>query len=558
MAVITHSTKPLSGWKRIGKDPLLISVLLTIFALLGIFVLYPILQLFYRSVVSNGQFSLKIYGDLFQKSYYIRPLLRSLHVGIVTALIGTAVAFIFAYTLNRTDVRGKGFFRTVALLPIISPPFVLSLAAIFLFGREGYLTKFFGIDLQIWGFNGLVLTETLSYFPIAFVILEGVLRGIDPALEESAFDLGASRLRVFLTVTLPLALPGLASAFLLVFVESLADFGNPMVIGGRYTVLSAEAYFAIQSYNIPRGIALAILLLIPPLVIFLLQHYWVGRRSRVTITGKPSSASLQQVPPYIKYPLFSLVLFFALTILLFYGMVVFGSFTKHWPFDNTFSLDNYAWSLSFGGQYLKDTVLIAAVSTPIAGMLGMLVAFLVVRQHFRGKSFLEFSSMLTFALPGTVVGIGYILAFNQPPLLLTGTAAIIALAFIFRNMPVGIRAGIASLQQIDPAIEEASTNLGAGTVRTFNAILLPMILPALFAGMAYSFVKCMTAISAVIFLVSGKWQLATVAILGAVDNGLYGAAAALSVLVILICLGALGLMWLFVGRSALERMVGGG
>ncbi|RMF84012.1 MAG: iron ABC transporter permease [Nitrospinota bacterium] len=276
------------------------------------------------------------------------------------------------------------------------------------------------------------------------------------------------------------------------------------------------------------------------------------------MTGKPSSASLHQIPLYVKYPLCGIVLCLAGTILLFYGTVVVGSFTKQWPFDYSFSLENYVWSFQFGGEYLKDTILIAAASTPIAGILGMIIAFLVVRQHFPGKGVLEFSSMLTFALPGTVVGIGYILAFNQKPFLLTGTATIIGLAFIFRNMPVGVRAGIASLHQIDPAIEEASTNLGAGTVRTFSQVLLPMIFPALFAGMAYTFVKCMTAISAVIFLVSGKWQLATVAILGAVDNGLYGAAAALSVLVILISLLALGLMWIFVGRSALERIVQGG
>ncbi|RMF84937.1 MAG: ABC transporter permease subunit, partial [Nitrospinota bacterium] len=258
------------GWRRLQADPVLTCIILGVFALIGIFVIYPVLRLFLRSIFLNGQFSLQIYQNLFRKIYYIRPLLHSLHVGAVTALIGTTVAFIFAYALNRTDIPGKGVVRGIALLPIISPPFVLSLAAIFLFGRQGYFTRLLGINFNIWGFNGLVLTETLSYFPIAFVVLEGVLRGIDPALEESAFDLGASRLRVFLTVTLPLALPGLASALLLVFVESLADFGNPMVIGGRYTVLSSEAYFAIQSYNIPRGIALAILLLVPPLLAFLL------------------------------------------------------------------------------------------------------------------------------------------------------------------------------------------------------------------------------------------------------------------------------------------------
>lgn len=556
---MTSAARParLSLGRRFLKDPVLWIAVAMIFVLVGLFVGFPVYKLLERSLFVSGQFSLKTYEDLFQKSYYLRPFFNSLHVGALTAIIGTLVAFIFAYALNRTNIPFKGLFRSVALLPIISPPFLLALAAIFLFGNQGYFTKLLGFDFQIWGFNGLVLTETLSYFPIAFIILEGVLRGIDPALEEAAFNLGGSRLRVFLTVTLPLAVPGLASALLLVFVESLADFGNPMVIGGRYTVLSSEAYFAIQSFNIPRGIALAIMLLFPPLIAFMLQHYWVSRRSRITVTGKPSSSNLKQVPRLLRVSLTFVVLFLSGIILLFYGMVIFGSLVQAWPFDNTLTLNNYGHALNRAAEHFKDTLLIAGVSTPVAGLLGMLVAFLVVRKRFAAKNVLEFATMLTFALPGTVVGIGYILAFNRQPLLLTGTALIIGLAFVFRNMPVGVRAGVASLQQIDKSIEEASTNLGAGTTRTFSRITLPMILPAMFAGMAYSFVKCMTAISAVIFLVSGQWQLVTVEILGQIDNGNYSVAAALSTLVILICLGVLAIMWLFVGRSAMERIVGG-
>ena len=541
--------------QRFLKDPFLALVVLSIFLLVGTFVIFPVFKLVQRSLFDHGNFTLDVYTHLYR---YFPPLFRSLHVGITTALLGTSIAFVFAYALNRTDIAFKGFFRAIALLPIISPPFLLALAAILLFGNVGFFTKLFHTDSFIWGFNGLVVTETLSYFPIAFIILEGVLRGIDPSLEEASYNLGASRLRVFITVTLPLAVSGLASALLLVFVESLADFGNPMIIGGRYTVLSSEAYFSIQSYNIPRGISLAILLLVPPLIAFFLQQYWIGRRSRVTITGKPSSAQLQTIPAYLKIPLFATVTLFTGIILMFYGTVVFGSLTKAWLVDNSFSLGNYVDAINRGAQHFKDTVLIAAASTPVVGILGMVIAFLVVRKRFVGKGLLEFSSMLTFALPGTVVGIGYILAFNQPPLVLTGTATIIGLVFVFRNMPVGIRAGISSLQQIDNAIEEASTNLGAGTARTFTRVTLPMIFPAMFAGMAYSFVKCMTAISAVIFLVSGDWQLVTVKILAEIDNGNFGTAAALAVMVIGISLAALALMWVFVGRSAMERIVRGG
>ena len=542
--------------RLIWKEPLLLLSIIAIFYFLFVFVISPIFLVFKTSLTLDNQFDLSNYQAVFSKRYYYQPFINSIILGVLTASTGTLLGFVFAYAITRTPIPFKRFFRMTATFPIISPPFVIALAAILLFGRAGgltpYVEKIIG-QYSIYGLGGLVLVETIAYGPIAFLVLHGVLQAIDPALEEAAMDLGASRGRVFSTVTVPLAIPGIASAWLLVFIESMADFGNPMVISGNFRVLSVQAFLQITGmYDLSRGSTLAILLLLPTLTAFFLQKYWVSRKSYVTVTGKPTSATIKQLEWYIKLPVYSLCVLFTGVVFLFYGMVIYGSFQKLWGVDSTLTLRNYIEMYEVGKDYIFDSLTLSTLATPITGILGVFIAFLIIRKKFIGRGVMEFVSMLTFAVPGTVVGIGYILAFNQRsalfPFILTGTAWIIVLLLIFRNMPVGIRAGIAALHQIDPAIEEASTDLGATSGRTFRKITLPMIAPAFFSGLAFSFVKSMTAISAIIFVVSGRWNLITVAILGFVDNSQYAQAAAISLILIIIVLIALGIIQLFVNR----------
>ena len=547
----------MSDLKKILREPVLAATIAVIAASLFLFVIYPLFKVFQMSVVEDGRLSLHVYRDLLDKPFERRPVYNSLILGALVAVTGTAVGYLFAYAIARADVPWKRFLRVIATFPIISPPFVLSLAAILLLGRQGLITRtvFQGWwDPHIYGLRGLVLVETIAFFPTAFLIMLGILQAVDPALEESSLNLGANRWQVFRTVTLPLSIPGLASSLLVVFVESLADFGNPIILSGNFHVLSVQAYLHITGMvDFSGGAALAVILLFPTLVAFLLQKFWVSRKSYVTVTGKPSPARLS-VDPFTRRLLFILCLGVTSMILLLYGTVAFGSFVTLWGANYTFTLKHYSSVFQIGGRYLRDTLILASVATPITGMLGMIIAFLVVRKQFVGKGLMDLTSMLIFAVPGTVVGIGYILAFNEPPLLLTGTAAIIVLLFIFRNVPVGIRAGVAALQQVDKAIEEAATNLGAGSGRTFATITLPLIAPAFFSGLAYSFVRCMTAISAVIFVVSGKWNLITVAILGLVENADFSQAAAFSLVLIAIVLLVLGLIQIGVGKVATSQM----
>jgi iron(III) transport system permease protein len=542
--------------RLIWKEPLLLVSIIAIFYFLMIFVLFPLFMVFKTSLIVDKQFDLSNYLAIFSKKYYFQPFINSMILGVLAGTAGTILGFVFAYAITRTPLPFKRFFRMTATFPIISPPFVIALAAILLFGRAGSLTPYISRiigEYSIYGLGGLVLVETIAYGPIAFLVLYGVLQAIDPALEEAAMDLGASRARVFATVTLPLAVPGIASAWLLVFIESMADFGNPMVLSGNFRVLSVQAFLQITGmYDLSRGSTLAILLLVPTITAFFIQKYWVARKSYVTVTGQPTGATIKRLEWYIKLPTYAACILFTGIVFLFYGMLIWGSFQTLWGVDATLTLHNYVEMFQVGKDYIIDSLALSTLATPITGILGMFIAFLVIRKKFIGRATMEFVSMLTFAVPGTVVGIGYILAFNQRsalfPFVLTGTAWIITTLLIFRNMPVGIRSGIAALQQIDPSIEEASTDLGASSNKTFRKITLPMIAPAFFSGLAFSFVKAMTAISAIIFVVSGRWNLITVAILGFVDNSQYAQAAAMSLILIVIVLIALSIIQILVGR----------
>jgi iron(III) transport system permease protein len=544
-------------WWQLKQDPVLLITLIIISISLFVFIVYPLLRVFFLSIRPRGIFTFDIYRGIFSQWWLRQSLYNSLLLGSLTATFSTIIGFIFAYALNRTNMPLQGFFRQMVQLPLISPPFMFTLSVILLLGRNGLITKgLLGItNFSIYGLNGLVLVQTISMFPIAFMTLNGVMQGINPDLEEGALDLGASRLAVFRSITLPLSVPGLASSWLLVFVTSLADFANPMVLGGTFDVLSVQAYLQFTGmFNAPRGTALAMLLLIPAMIAFLFQRYLVSRKSYVTVTGKPSSPRILEVSPWTRWSLFGVCSLVCLVILAFYGTVIMGAFVKTWGVDFTFTLEHWRYAWDVGLNSIKSTVFLALIATPITGILGMVIAYILVRKEFPGKKFLGLVSMLAFAVPGTVVGIGYILAFNEPPLLLTGTATILVLCFVFREVPVGIESGVASLIQIDRSIEEASTNLGASTGYTFSRITLPLIRPAFLAGLFFAFTRSMTAVSAIIFLVSARWHHLTVLVLSQTEIMRLGAASVLSLILIIIVLGAFAIMRLVVGDTTNRQL----
>lgn len=532
-----------SQLRILARDPILLALVAVIFAAILIFVVYPLMMVFIASFQERGEWTSANYALMSERRLYRNALWNSLSVGALVGLIGVVIGYLAAFVLTRLDVPGKRLLHYLMIVPIISPPFVSAVSILFLFGFNGLITRqLLGLqDFSIYGFHGVVWSQVFTFAPIAYLSLRGVLASISPTLEDAALNIGASRWQVFWKVTFPLSLPGVASAFLIVFIESMADFGNPLVLAGAaFPMLAPQAYLEITgSFNLARGAMLSVILLIPSITAFAIQRYWIARRQYVTVTGKPTASTSKIVSARVKWLLYALVLVFAALVLMFYGVIFVGAFTQVWGFNYTPTLDHFAYVFDVGFKTVTDTLIIAIITTPISGLLGMLIAFLVVRRVFPGKRALEFGSILSYAVPGTVVGIGYVLAFNGPPFILTGTLLILVLCFVFRYVPVGIQSGTAILRQIDPSIEEAAQNLGASALTTFRKVTLPLIAPAFFSALVYAFVRAMTAISAAIFLVSANWNLMTVQILNQVGSGRLGVAAAYSVVVIAIVLFAI-------------------
>jgi iron(III) transport system permease protein len=714
----------------IFSDPVLFMSLLFSGIFIFVFVILPILRTVSGGFVSeDGHFDLSYFGRYFDNYYgpgLRRAFLDTMIMGLLTAVFGTLVGFIFAYSSVRCNPPAKNLLHWLALLPTVSPPFALALSVILLFGRSGLITKkVLGINFvqgmnDIYGLDGLVLVQTITFFSVSYLILRAMLERLNPSMEEAAASLGASRLHIFRTVTLPLLTPGIAGSFLLLFVESLADLGNPLFIAGNKTVLSAQIFLAvIGEYDYQKASALSLILIIPTLVLFMIQRYYVNRRSYISVTGKPSGAQITEKDPVIRWGFNLTAYLICAFVILLYATIVYGSFSFTWGVDFTPTLRHWSMVLTRGVEAILDTTFLSALATPFAAFLGMIIAWLVVRKNFSGKELLDFTSNLGGAIPGTILGIGFILVFNKPPLalaviiyallalffvlvvgrdarerlviLLIGTivgvlltrlketqvfyllgglylllgvilylstkktfgaissawlglyvmstnwantvakpiadysrsiergfwsnaifqfsdhikvllqpppsllaiflifagillvyglktpsqrvaagilglsipcamsfvgipfalvggAYIIMAAFVIRSLPTSVRAGVASLQQIDPSIEEASNILGGDAQYTFRKVTLPLILPALLAGLIFSFTRHMTSLSAIIFLISAKWRIVTASILSEWEQGGVSIAAAYSTLIIVFVLIAIAVLNVITSR----------
>lgn len=527
------------------RQPILAATVVIVILLLLLFVIYPLIRIFAFSFSSgDGRVSFENFVSIVTSSRYLSTTGRTLGLGLLVAVVSTLIGYIFAYTVTRTNAPCKGFLKTIATLPILSPPFVLSLSMIFLFGKQGLITNtLLGIERNnVYGAPALIVVQCISFFPIAYLTLSGILSSIDASVEDAACNMGAGRWKTFWSVTFPLSLPGIISGCLLVFISSLEDFSNPATIGGDFTTLSVEIYTTITgSYDMRKGAALSLFLLIPAVVAYLLNKYWVNRKSFVTVTGKPTQARRMIDDPGVKWPLFIFCMIIAGVVILLYGTVLVASFVKTWGYDFSLTLQQYERALSYGLDSLKTSMLLAVISALLGGFLGMVIAYITAKRHYYGKTFIEVASVLMFAVPGTVLGISYILGFNTKPLVLTGTAAILVIVFVFRNMPVAIESGTTTLLQIDNSIEEASAILGANSGYSFRHITLPMLSNAFFSGLVYSFVKAITAVSAVIFLVSPRWNVITSKIYTLFDQAKYGQAAAFVMMMVAILLVFIGI-----------------
>ena len=566
-------------------DKFVISMIIFVVLLVAIFIFYPITKLFLLGFIDDqNSYSALIFIEKFtdKRIWSLACVigtgrcgvaLNTLFMAIIVGALTTILGLVFALLVTRTNLRFRRIIRAMSVLPIITPPFVIGLAIILLFGLSGIVTTFFA-DLfgvaptrWIYGLPGIVLAQTLSYTPIAFLVLIGVVESISPSLEEAGQTLRAKPLQVFETISLPLMRPGIANAFLLGFIESMVDFGNPLVLGGNYDVLSTEIFFAIvgAQYDQGRAAVLAIVLLSFTLMAFYIQRFWLGKKSYTTITGKGDAGLPMRLPKLLSFPIIVIGLSWGAFTVIIYSIIVFGSFVEMWGLNYNLTFKHYitAFSFSFSEGSIQwtgsawnsfwTTLTIAFIAAPLTAAMGLIIAYLLARHDFVAKNLFEFGTMLSFAIPGTVIGVSYILAFNVPPIEITGTGIILVVSFIFRNMPVGLRSGVAAMSQLDKSLDESSLTLGANTFQTFTRVILPLLRPAMLAALVFSFVRSMTAISAVIFLVSAEHDMATSYIIGRVENNDYGLAIAYSTTLIVLMLAVIVLMQIAVGKAVTHR-----
>ena len=555
--------------KKLMGDPILVTTIVVLITFLTLFILYPLAILLVDSFVGDGGFGFHVFKRIFDMPNFTRAITNTLKVGFLVGILSTLVGLLFAYV--EVYVRmGKftgGLFKVVSMLPVVSPPFVLSLSMIMLFGKAGIITRFLLkiYDNSVYGFWGIAIVQTLTFFPVCYMMLKGLLKNIDPSLEEAARDMGASRWKVFTSVTLPLLLPGLGNAFLVTFIESIADFANPMIIGGSYDTLATTIYLQITgAYDKAGAAAMAVVLLCITLAMFAVQKYYLERKTAATLTGKASRGRMLITDRSVRTPLTVLCSFVALFVILMYVCVPVGACFPTWGYK-FFPLTGKWFKLVFtryhGFQAFRDSFLLSLISAPITALLSMIISYLVVKRKFKSKGFIEAVSMLAMAVPGTVLGVGYIRGFSGGLFHsgfmqgLYGTGLILIIVFVVRSLPTGTRSGISALRQIDKSIEESAYDMGADSFRVFMTVTLPLIKDSFLSGLVTSFVRSITAISAIILLVTPQFLLITVQINEFAEKGSYSLACAFATILIVITYGSVLLMNLVTKRFGTSRKI---
>lgn len=543
--------------KKLMADPIMVTTIVVLIAFLTLFILYPLAILLVDSVYGpETGLTLSIFERIFQMPSFRTAITNTLKVGFTVGILSTLIGLLFAYVEVYVKIRTRftaRLFQVVSMLPVVSPPFVLSLSMIMLFGKAGIITRYLLkiYDNSVYGFGGITIVQTLTFFPVCYMMLKGLLKNIDPSLEEAARDMGASRFKVFASVTLPLILPGLGNAFLVTFIESIADFANPMIIGGSYDTLATTIYLQITgAYDKQGAAAMAVVLLSITMLMYLVQKYVLEKKTAATLTGKASRARMLIEDKSVTLPLTVLCSLVALFVVMMYICVPLGACFNTWGYDFTLTPKWFirVFEKYKGLQAFRDSFLLSLASAPITALLSMIISYLVVKRNFKTKGFIEFVSMLAMAVPGTVLGVGYIRGFVNGVFGtgflsgIYGSAAILIIVFIVRSLPTGTRSGISALRQIDKSIEESAYDMGADSFQVFMTVTLPLIKDSFLSGLVTAFVRSITAISAIILLVTPQFLLITVQINEFAEKGSYGIACAFATILIVITYGSVLLM----------------
>jgi iron(III) transport system permease protein len=490
---------------------------------------------------------------------WIRATQNSLWVMAFSTTTAVALGFVYAYAMVYSRMPWKPFFRVLAILPMLSPPFVVAASYILLFGPRGLITfKLFGLSPNILGFYGLWGVQTIAFFPIAYQLIADALARSDPRLEQAARNLGAGPWEVFTTVTLPLSRPGLLAAILLVAIYVVEDFGNPALIAGQYTVLPTLAYGLISGFGDFAGAAVVSTILLGlAMAMYLVRIRLEGRHGYVTISGRGSSIPRPPVPEVVSLACFGICMALAILIIMVYGVLVLSAVVDSYPFNFTPTLKHFAY-VGANIVSLRNSLVFSLLAAVVCSLFAVLLAYIVQRKQWVGRGIVDFIAISPAAVPGIFFGIGYALIVNQRALDWLDRGTVIIISMIFWNIPVGYRASLAGLQQIDRSIDEAATSMGASSLRSFRDVLLPILSGPLTTGFVTTFVRAITTLSVVIFLFTPQTSLATIRIFQLVNDFNWGGATAFTVSVIAMAILVLLVVWKIAGpRVRLDEVAGG-
>ena len=510
--------------------------IISIVVLIGyvIFLLWPLVKLFYSAFYNNGKFTIEQFVNFFSKKYYRKSITNSLKVSSLATLITLIIGIPLAYFYQMYEIKGKSVLQVIIILCSMSAPFIGAYSWIMLLGRNGVVTSFIKnltgfVMPNIYGFNGILLVLSLQLFPLVFLYVSGALKNIDNSLLEASENMGCTGVKRFFKVVIPLCIPTIIAATLLVFMRAFADFGTPLLIGEGYQTFPTviyNAYFAETGSDHNFGAAVSVIGIAITAIIFLLQR-WVN--SKFTFTMNAMHSIERKKIHGVKGFLINFYCWFVVALAFLPQVyVIYTSFLKTSGklFVKGFSLESYKFAFSHLKRAIPNTFIIGLVALAIVIVLAILIAYLVVRRNNALNQLIDTLSMVPYIIPGSVVGIALVMAFSSKPLVLTGTVTIMIVALVIRRIPYTIRSSTATLQQIPISIEEAAISLGSSKLKAFFTITVPMMANGILSGAIMSWVTIITELSTAIILYNLKTVTLTIAVYTYVSRGNYGIAAA--------------------------------
>ncbi len=509
-----------------------------IFAILIFLPIYSIIRESFFDARS-GDFGLGNYVTFFTTPYYFRTLFNSAVVSLGGTIGAVILGVPLAFFTTRYRIRGSAVLSTLATLALLTPPFLGAYAWIVMLGRNGFVRQMFlniGIELPtIFGPLGIIIVFTLQFYPFVYLLTAGGLKTVDRSLEEAAENLGARPFRKFMKVTMPLVLPSITSGALLAFMLALSNFGTPMIIGGGFRVLPTMAY-AMYTSEVATRPAMAstisiIMVFVAAMAIFL-QRYAANRRKYTSmLLNRPVVLRLKGVKNYVAHLVSYLIV--ALSTLPMVVVVVFAFRNTSGPvFIPGFGLDSFRRVILGVPQAITNSLVYSLTALVLIVGVGTLLGFVLSRRRTKANLVLDALLMSPYIIPGTVLGIGFIVTFNRAPFFLYGTAAIMILAYFIRRLPYSVRSAISILQQIDPALEEAGISLGAPPARAFVKVALPLMIPGIISGAVLSWVTAINELSTSILLYVGGTITMPIRIFLSVMDGHFGPGSAMATILL--------------------------